>query len=288
MMDIQMPTMDGYTATAAIREDERFQHLPILAMSAHVLAAERERCLEAGMNDFIFKPIDPELMFTVLRRWIPIASAYRAAAEAKESALRWTDIDGLDTAAGLRRVAGNEALYRSMLLDLVRLQTDTMSALLIAVPAAKLQEVANLAHRLRGVAGNLGATAIQEHATELESCARQGRIADVSSALNALEQSWKELCPRILASVDPLPMSTSKSVPSSTLHSDEEKRALRRLASELENQDGAAPDSLQTLLALLSESRPTGHYEKLSRLVRDFDFEAALAELRSIESITLS
>jgi two-component system, sensor histidine kinase and response regulator len=69
LMDMQMPVMDGIEATRVIRADSRFDSLPIIAMTANAMAADRDRCLEAGMNDHIAKPIDPEQLFKVLLRW---------------------------------------------------------------------------------------------------------------------------------------------------------------------------------------------------------------------------
>jgi two-component system, sensor histidine kinase and response regulator len=69
LMDMQMPIMDGIAATLAVRSDPRFKHLPIIAMTANARATDREKCLEAGMNDHIGKPIDPDQLFSVLLRW---------------------------------------------------------------------------------------------------------------------------------------------------------------------------------------------------------------------------
>jgi CheY-like chemotaxis protein len=79
LMDMQMPVMDGIEATRAIRLDPRFGDLPIIAMTANAMAADRDRCLEAGMNDHIAKPIEPEELFRVLAQWIRSGSANQKA-----------------------------------------------------------------------------------------------------------------------------------------------------------------------------------------------------------------
>ena len=123
LMDLQMPEMDGYQATAKIRSDPRFGNLPIIAMTAHATIEERQRCLAAGMNDHISKPIDPALLFeTVGRFYKPVAQASASGigtggaaslAPAPDQAI--PAIDGLDTKDGLTRVAGNRKLYLKLL-----------------------------------------------------------------------------------------------------------------------------------------------------------------------------
>src|SRR5206468_7140188 len=111
LMDLQMPVMDGYQATAKIRSDARFNALPIYAMTAHATLEERDRCLARGMNGHIAKPVDPALLFDTLSK-IPrrapetvTASAPADAAVAAPAGL--PPVDGLDAADGLRRVGGN-------------------------------------------------------------------------------------------------------------------------------------------------------------------------------------
>src|SRR5206468_7396723 len=106
LMDLQMPVMDGYQATAKIRSDARFTALPIYAMTAHATLEERDHCLASGMNGHIAKPIDPALLFDTLSkvaRRAPEAATASTVAEAVVAApLDFPPVDGLDTAAGLR------------------------------------------------------------------------------------------------------------------------------------------------------------------------------------------
>jgi len=119
LMDMQMPVMDGLTATREIRSDPRFTDLPIVAMTANVMAQDREKCLAAGMVDFIAKPIEPDDLWRALVRWIPPHPGHGAntsAAPAQGTASpELPAIPGLDMAGGLRRVLGKAALYRTLL-----------------------------------------------------------------------------------------------------------------------------------------------------------------------------
>ena len=127
-MDLQMPEMDGFTATKLIRARAGLQDLPIIAMTAHALVEERQRCLEAGMNDHVSKPIDPDALFATLMRWVKPAKGHivhtgsRPAQRIEDTIL--PEIPGVDIAAGLKRVAGNTRLYRDLLAQFVEKQCD--------------------------------------------------------------------------------------------------------------------------------------------------------------------
>ena len=117
LMDVQMPVMDGLEATRRIRGVPGFGALPIIAMTANAMSEDRIRCLEAGMNDYITKPIDPDAMFGVIGRFVSRASPRSGAPVARPAADgAIPPIPGIDTVAGLRRVVGNASLY----LDLLR------------------------------------------------------------------------------------------------------------------------------------------------------------------------
>src|SRR6185295_9734598 len=132
LMDLQMPEMDGIEATRRIRAEARFAKLPIIAMTAHAMIEERERCSAAGMVDHISKPIDPHIMFQTLSRWVR-GSAAVPRAHAGEASL--PPIDGLDAAAGLKRVAGNRRLYLGLLRQFAEKQADAGRRLAAALAA---------------------------------------------------------------------------------------------------------------------------------------------------------
>src|ERR1700745_1666003 len=123
-MDLQMPEMDGFTAAQLLRRDPRLQQLPIIAMTAHALAEERQRCLDAGMNDHVSKPIDPGVLFLTMMRWAKPRPRQATESQAPPIPARTTpanradelpDIVGINLDDGLKRVAGNRRLYRDLL-----------------------------------------------------------------------------------------------------------------------------------------------------------------------------
>ena len=143
LMDLQMPEMDGYTATRLLRADPRFRNLPIIAMTAHALVEERQRCLDAGMNDHVTKPIDPDALFAALRRWAKprehaaAAPAAKPAAAPDETAL--PEIEGIDVSDGLKRVAGNKRLYRNLLEQFADKQADAGARIAAALQGGDLE-----------------------------------------------------------------------------------------------------------------------------------------------------
>ena len=152
LMDLQMPEMDGYQATAKIRSDPRFAKLPIIAMTAHATMEERQRCLDAGMNDHVSKPIDPDALYATLERWVkpkeePAESPARRPAAASPPA-DLPSIDGVDAADGLARVAGNARLFRSLLEQFAGKQAGAADEIAAALEERRPQD--RRAHRPHG------------------------------------------------------------------------------------------------------------------------------------------
>jgi two-component system sensor histidine kinase/response regulator len=192
-MDMQMPVMDGVTATQAIRAMKQFDSLPIVAMTANAMEQDRRKCLDAGMNDFLVKPIDPEDMWTILLRWVrpreaapatrapaaaPAAPVVPAATRPAQPGELPQGIEGLDTVLGLSRMAGKKTLYLAMLARFIAGQGPVGAQIREALAAGDPATAERLAHTLKGVSGNVGATRIQALAGELEQAIKDGHAAD--------------------------------------------------------------------------------------------------------------
>ncbi|NYE60187.1 signal transduction histidine kinase/ligand-binding sensor domain-containing protein/DNA-binding response OmpR family regulator/HPt (histidine-containing phosphotransfer) domain-containing protein [Duganella sp. 1224] len=171
LMDIQMPDMDGYQATALIRRNERHAALPIIAMTAHAVAGYRERCLERGMNDYVTKPIDPDTLYAVLATWVQ-PDLGRAEAADSERPLRpaapVTPRAGIDMEAAMERLGGHGALLVQLLGLFAHDFESSLRQIHDAVHAGELARAADLVHRVRGAAGNLSATGLFASAGALE------------------------------------------------------------------------------------------------------------------------
>jgi two-component system, sensor histidine kinase and response regulator len=208
LMDMQMPVMDGITATLEIRADQRFGELPIVAMTANAMTGDRDRCLAAGMNDHVAKPIDPVVLFKTLLQWIPPGEREEPAMDVapingSEDTAPPNDqfdaldqIEGLDTAAGIARVAGKRNFYEKLMRqfcdgDQAR-AVDTVKTLLAATNHEAAERAA---HSLKGVAGTLGAIELERRARSVETAIKNGDDVDVS--LGAVQEELDRLLPLI-------------------------------------------------------------------------------------------
>ena len=199
LMDMQMPVMDGITATLELRKDPRLAALPIVAMTANAMQRDRDRCLAAGMNDFVTKPIDPAALCDVLLRWLTTPAAAGAPAEAPPLA----GVPGLDVATGLRRMMGKKPLYLAMLRRYVDGQRSCPAELRHALDRGDWPTAERLAHTARGVSGNIGAIVVPGHAHALEAAIREKRPrAEVDQHLDVFEDCLGDLISSLERSLD--------------------------------------------------------------------------------------
>ncbi len=199
LMDMQMPEMDGVEATKRIRGAGN--QVPIIAMTANAFRDDRERCLTAGMDDFVAKPVVPELLFSTLLHWIPAhmlpamtsQSATSQEAQAEDpvedkvrSAL--SSIEGLDVAAGLHSTRNKWQVYVRLLKLFIQDHDKDDRRIATALDSGKQAEARELAHALKGSAGTLGLTQIQRLAAAVELPLKQGRSDATDAAKAALEE----------------------------------------------------------------------------------------------------
>jgi two-component system sensor histidine kinase/response regulator len=215
LMDMQMPVMDGLEATRAIRALADHGNLPIVAMTANAMAQDRQRCLDAGMNDFVAKPIEPERLFAVLRQWLqPLAAGLPVFSQVSNGA-EWAGIEGLDAAAGLRRVRGKADAYRAMLERFVRGQRDAVQRLELALRSDDAALAERIAHTLKGVAANLGANALQLQAGALEAAIRVATpLTQLQPQIEVLGQATEHLLAMIAARLPSLAEPLADPIPS--------------------------------------------------------------------------
>jgi CheY-like chemotaxis protein len=181
LMDIQMPVMDGYTATREIRNlKPGIRNVPIIAMTAHAMAGDEDKSLQAGMNDHVTKPIDPDRLFSTLQKWVK-PSGERVQVQQPEAPVGRPELDktvqeeelpaslmGFDLADGLKRLQGNKRLYRKLLVSFATDYQPVANEIRHALDAEDFDQAHSLVHNLKGLAGNLAATRLQVAAGNLE------------------------------------------------------------------------------------------------------------------------
>ena len=286
LMDMQMPVMDGVTATGAIRSDPRFQTLPIIAMTANAMASDREKCLAAGMNDHLGKPIDPDKLFAVLLQWITpkVSSQTVSTTEAFTKAptpgnnANLLVIPGIDTATALKRTGGNRARYESLLQRFAESQSGVIKDIGTAVGQNDAATAQRLAHSLKGAAANLGATELSEAAAKVESAIEAKE--DVTRPLGALSVSLDSIVSSIREALPKEQTAGNTSLPSadpSTV-----AQTLIRLKQLLQNDDGDASDFILDARPLLSKVLTGPEIETLVSHTGNFAYGDALDSLSTI------
>ncbi|MDO8311762.1 MAG: response regulator [Sideroxyarcus sp.] len=291
LMDMQMPVMDGVTATREIRKEPRFRDLPVVAMTANAMQADRDRCIAAGMNDYIAKPIEPEDLWKALLKWIkpkaeqavrasPVISVADNEQLLPQDAELPSAIPGLDMANGLRRVLGKKPFYLSILRKFVAGQKSAAAEILKALESNDWDSAERFAHTLKGVAGNIGAGNLQQLAEKLESAIKERRPRnELDGLLNALKNLLINLIAQLEQKLPQEQARTAVAVDPAKL-----QVVCDKLNTLLANDDAEAGDVLDTNAELLNSAFPN-HYRKIEDGIRSFNFEAALAALKDVRAI---
>ena len=289
LMDLQMPVMDGLTATRKIREHEKYADLPIIAMTANAMAEHRSQCIDAGMNDFISKPFNPADLFRTIWKWVTGESDAEMF-----GALNFDDgdiqlpgqIPGLDIRAGLRRVAGMKGLYLNTLRSFAEQQGDSVSRIRVALSEGDVKRAERDAHTLKGLAGIIDAYDVQKHAEYVEAAFSN---SDVEAGLALLDKLDAALAPLIGSIL----VHTSKNVRAKynalndadycseniALHTDTNFDSALEKASKLKQlicqADTSAIEAIDDLTSILAGSDLLSMCEELDRSIKCFDFKKA-------------
>ncbi|EIC23565.1 response regulator, partial [Thiorhodovibrio frisius] len=309
LMDVQMPGMNGYDATSQIRARESGRRVPIIALTAGTLKGEKERCLQAGMDDYLVKPIDIDALHAALVRWIAPAGASMpipasvadkvAMGEAAAETPMPSALPGIDLAAGLRRVVNNRELHGKLLRhfrDGHRRDAETISR---ALAEGRWADARLVAHSVKGVAANLGAERLGSAAARLEARLAAGdglgddlgedsgqdsdqhlgeALAVFAGALEEVIGGLDEFLPDDRQEPDRAEPQPEAEAP----NLDAVAPLLSAIAREVESDLGAANEHLALLHKLLRASQVRDQMARLGRAMSDYDSDAALAILREI------
>ena len=285
LMDMQMPVMDGLAATRAIRLKPQFRSLPIIAMTANVMDSDREKCAEAGMNDHLAKPIDPEALFAALLRWIkpradvavaanappePVATTVRSPEPAAAPETAALHVEGVDTQSALRRTGGNPKRYEMLLRKFA--ESANAEEIRAAHATGDTATAARAAHSLKGAAANLGATAVANSAADVETAIKAGLIVQplldmLATSLRAVVQAIRSALPDEQVAVG---ASAATADPASVA------APLRKLKKLLSNDDGDAADFILEAQPELGKVLTGSEIATLRDFVSNYDFVGAL------------
>jgi two-component system sensor histidine kinase/response regulator len=252
------------------------------------MANDRDRCTDAGMNDHLSKPIDPEALFATLLRWIKPQNSRNAPSGASKPSSAGPDaarptadvppqISGVDTKAALRRTGGNLKRYEMLLGKFA--ETNAIKEIRAALANGDKPTAERAAHSLKGAAANLGATALADQAAKVENAVATGN--DPESSIDSLAISLNAVVSAI-RSVLPTEPVADIGAASSAADAETVVQHLRRLQKLLKNDDGEAADFILEVKPALSKVLSGTEISALSGLVGNFDFDGALKCLTEI------
>jgi two-component system, sensor histidine kinase and response regulator len=288
LMDMQMPIMDGIAATKLIRTEPRFRRLPIIAMTANAMASDREQCIQAGMNDYVAKPIDPAELYGALRRWIKAHQTTNAAASSTREKPHVTAplasgadnlaIAGVDTQSALRRTGGNRKRYEALLVRFAQQQAGTVEDIRSAIALQDLLAAERAAHTLRGASANLGAIGLADAAAKVEAAIHAGQNVDallvtLSGSLKAVLESIRSALPKESVAQNSCEWPANSAIVAVPLS---------RLQQMLKSDDPEAAEFVLAAKLDLLRVLTGAELDELIELVSTYDFGAALTCLSAI------
>ncbi len=294
LMDMQMPVMDGVTATREIRKLPQFAALPIVAMTANAMEGDRQRCLDAGMNDHVAKPVEPDDLWRTLLKWVkapladgetvPITSPVSAMAssepDASDSLADLLALKSIDAAQGIRRFGGKANAYRSQLRSFRKHYHAAVDALLHLIAEEGMPAGEAYCHEIKGVCGTLSANELFTCVSELDGLLKQGKMPE-----SAQFERLRHLLRQVVDEVDGLTVAAvAMPVAEAALGRDALLTKLAILAALLESDLGAAGSLLAELRAGVVGGEAAPAMAEIAANMDVFAIDEALAQIAALRT----
>lgn len=279
LMDVQMPVMDGFEATRILRKDPRFAELPIVAMTAHAFASEKEQTKKVGMSAHVTKPVDPVTLYNTLMKYIPVMKMVQDADQQGDGVNTYSVEKILNTNAGINRLMGNRDLYYNILIDFKNNYVDLLGELEGDLKYKDKSKVQKVLHQLKGAAGNVGAELLFDCTQQFETVIKQSK--DYSEEYEVFKEILNQTFERIDEVMEKFQME-SLHVTVNVASSEEIESVLNSLMQQVSN---ASPDSLSTAEQLQSMLGEDWKNEVIPIKVslQNFDFYKAAEQVSELQ-----
>jgi two-component system sensor histidine kinase/response regulator len=276
-MDVQMPGMDGYEATRRIREISKLKDTPVIAMTAHASAKDRELSLAAGMNDHVNKPMSPDRLREVLQQWA-VAAPQNAAEREGASSPPPPELAGVDVEGALARLSGKVEMFLNLLLDMCEQYAEVGGHIRTLLDQGDVESALHLCHTVKGLAGNLGVLRLRELAESLEDALAEGRKAsnEVLREMERVVAGLREDVRKIAASREAFASEAGREADWS-----QASRLVREIADRIKAFDPEAEQLVEELDSVLGGAGGSA-VKRLRSAVSNFDFKAAGAALEAL------
>ena len=280
IMDVQMPEMDGYEATRHIRKEFSSQNLPIVAMTAHAMKGDREKCFESGMNEYITKPIDRTALFSALSKWMQPSNygSDECSQAPKTESGRKEDLPeklpGIDLVAAVKRIR-NTSLLKKLLIEFSDKYAAEVEKLNACIRKNDLETAIRRVHTVKGVAGNFSASILYESAQCLETVLRH----DKREELNPTLQKFSEALNTVVTSGRKLKTKPEEKAPKQS--SRQAEPMMQQLHTLLKMNDFEAEECFELLTFHLDPSH-SKEVKLLSDAINSLEYDTALKHLNSL------